>query len=99
MGVQWKDGTNSWVPLREMKESHKIQTAEYAEANELLDEPAFLWWDPFTLNKKDRMIPKVKSRMNKITHKYGLVVPRNVAHTYELDKRNKNTFWADAIKK
>ena len=34
--VQWKDGTNSWVPLR-IKESHGIQTAEYAEAHELIN--------------------------------------------------------------
>ena len=37
--------------------------------------------------------------MKKVTHKYGLEVPRNVTHTYELDKRNNNTIWADAIKK
>ena len=34
--VQWKDGTNSWVPLREMRKSHGIQTVEYVEANELI---------------------------------------------------------------
>ena len=28
--VQWKDCTSSWVPLRDMKESHGIQTSEYA---------------------------------------------------------------------
>ena len=38
-------------------------------------------------------------RTKKITHKYGLEVPRNATHTYELDTRNNNTFWADAIKK
>ena len=36
--------------------------------------------------------------MKKITHNYGLKVPRNVAHTYELDKRYNNTLWAYTIK-
>ena len=35
--VQWKNGTNSWVPLMEMRESHLIQTIEYAESNDLID--------------------------------------------------------------
>ena len=37
--------------------------------------------------------------MKKITHKYGLEVPRNVAHAYEIDKINNNTLWVNAIKK
>ena len=59
--VQWKDGKNLWVPLREMKESHGIQTTEYAEANELKDKLALARWDQFTLKKKDKMFDKVKS--------------------------------------
>ncbi len=31
--------------------------------------------------------------------KYGVVVPQNVRHAYELDKESGTTFWADAIKK
>ena len=37
--------------------------------------------------------------MNNITHKYGLEVPRNVAHAYELDNINNNKLWADLINK
>ena len=36
--------------------------------------------------------------MKKVTHKYVLENPRNVAHTYELHKRNNNKLWEDAIK-
>ena len=82
-----------------MKESHGIQTADYAESHELIEEPEFAWWDPFTLKKKDKMITKLRSRMKKVTHKYVLEIPSNVTHTYELDKRNNNTLWADAINK
>ena len=82
-----------------MEESHGIKTSEYEEANEMIDKQEFSWWDPFTLNKKDKMIAKVKSRTKKVTHQYGLKVPRNVTHSYELDKRKKNMLWADAINK
>ena len=37
--------------------------------------------------------------MNKVTHKYGLEVPRKVTQAYELNKRHNNTLWADAINK
>ena len=37
--------------------------------------------------------------MKKISNKYGLEVPRNVTHAYELDKRNNNTLWLYALKK
>ena len=31
--------------------------------------------------------------------KYGIGVPRTVKEAYEMDSRNGNTFWADAISK
>ena len=51
------------------------------------------------MKKKDKMIAKVKYRIKKVTHKYSLEVPRNVTHTYELDKRNNNMIWEYTIKK
>ena len=57
--VQWKDGTNSWLPLKEFKESNPVQVAKYAQSAQLLDLPAFPWWAPHTLNKRDNIISKV----------------------------------------
>ena len=34
-----------------------------------------------------------------MTHKYGIEVPTLVAHALEIDKRNKNHKWRDAIDK
>ena len=42
----------SWERLSELKESHPLETAEYAEANLLLQEPAFSWWVPQALRQK-----------------------------------------------
>lgn len=97
--VQWKDGTDSWVSLRELKESHPIQVAEYADKAEIADEPAFAWWVPYVLKKRDKIIAKVVSRQKKKTHKYGIEVPRNVRHALQLDKENGNDHWKEAIKR
>ena len=96
--VQWKDGTDSWVPLKELKESHLVQVAEYAQSAQLLDVPAFAWWAPYALKKRDQIIAKVVSRTQKKSHKYGIEVPHNVRHAHELDKINGNSLWADAIR-
>ncbi len=39
--VSWKDGTSSWVALKDLKESNPVDVAEYALANTILEEPAF----------------------------------------------------------
>ena len=40
--VQWKDGSTSWTPLKDLKESNPVEVAEYAVANKIADEPAFI---------------------------------------------------------
>ena len=35
----------------------------------------------------------------KKTHKFGIELPKLVAHALELDRQNGNTLWADAIAK
>lgn len=41
--VEWKDGTVSWVPFKDMKASNPVQVAEYEVANNIDWEPAFNW--------------------------------------------------------
>jgi hypothetical protein len=67
--VEWKDGGSDWIPLKDMKESFPVQTAEYAVANKIAEQPAFAWWVRHALRTRDRMIKKVKSRYWKCSHK------------------------------
>jgi hypothetical protein len=97
--VEWKDGTTSWVPLSTLKESNPVEIAEYAIARELSDEPAFSWWVPYTLKKRDAIISAVNKRYWKRTHKYGIRVPKSVAEAYEIDKENGDDGWAQSIQK
>lgn len=73
--IRWKDGSESWQKLKDMKESHPIDAAEYAKARGIADEPAFAWWIPYTLRKRDVILSAVKSRIRKTTHKYGIETP------------------------
>ena len=91
--VHRKDGSESWINLSEMKESHPVETAEFAKAQGINQEPAFILWVPYTLCKRDVILATVKSRVMKKTHKYGIEIPRSIKHTYELDAKNGNTMW------
>jgi hypothetical protein len=42
--VQWKDGSTSWEPLQNLKESNPVEVAKYAVANKSAEEAAFSWW-------------------------------------------------------
>jgi hypothetical protein len=99
---QWKDGSTSWDTLADLKESHPIETAEYAVTKGIDLEPAFNWWVPHVLKKHDRIISLVckrTTRYPKRTHKFGIEVPKTVKEALALDLKNGNTLWADAIAK
>ena len=97
---QWKDNSTSWERLADLKESHPLETAEFAVTAGIDHEPAFNWWVPHNLKKRDRIISMVKrrsARYLKRTHKFGIEVPKTVAEARDLDRKNGNTSWKDAI--
>ena len=97
--VHWKDESESWVKLSDMKESHPVEMAEFAKAKGIQGKPAFCWWVPYTLCKRDAIVAAVGARLRKTTHKYGVEILKDVHHTRELDKRNGNTMWMDTLAK
>jgi hypothetical protein len=97
--VLWKDGTKQWIPLKILKESNPVEVAEFVTARDIADEPAFSWWVPYTLKKRDRIIAAINSRVKRRTHKFGIEVPTSIEDAREIDKRNGNTYWQDAIAK
>jgi len=98
--VRWRDGSESWKPLKDMKESCPVEVALYAEANNLIAIPAFKWWVPYTLKKRMRIISAIKSRMRQKSHKYGIQVPQSVVEAYRLDRMlDGDDYWAKTIQK
>jgi hypothetical protein len=97
--VQWADDSESWIALKDMKEAHPVELAEFAKAREIADEPAFAWWVPYTMRKRDIILSKIKARIRKTTHKYGVEIPTNIEHAYRLDRENGNSLWRDGLAK
>ncbi len=97
---QWKDGSTSWKNLADLKDSHPLETAEYAVTQGIDHVPAFNWWVPHVLKKCDRIISLVRKRTTrylKRTHKFGIEVPKTIMEALALDRKNDNTLWVDAI--
>ena len=69
---------------------------DYSETQGIKNEPAFAWWVPFTLRKRDVVISAVKLRVRKTTHKYR-IQRQLTKHAKEIDGRNNNQAWQDAI--
>jgi hypothetical protein len=98
--ASWKDGTASWVPLKDLKEAYPVQVVEYIiMANKILEEPAFAWWAKHVLTKCDHIIRKVKSRYWARTHKYGIVLPKSVEEALRINREMGTDLWQKAIEK
>ena len=83
--VQCKDGSSTWIAMKDMKDSYPVQLVEYAVTWKLSQEPAFAWWVPYVLKKRNRIIAKVKSKYWLRTHKFGILIPKSVQDSKMLD--------------
>jgi len=97
--IEWKDGSPSWHPLCEIKNSFPIHLAKYALKYELQDEPAFKWWVKEALKRRKYMIKAAKTRYARRTHKFGIRLPNSVEEALMIDRETNTTFWHDAIQK
>ena len=94
-----RDNAQTWIDLKELKDSNPIELAEYAVANGIDREPAFLWWVPHVLKKRNRIISKLKKRYWRRTHKFDIRVPKSIMEALLIDQEEGNTFWFDSFKK
>ena len=99
MPVRWKDGSTTWVPMKDMKLSYPVQLSEYAVLTLIQEEPVFAWCVPHVLQKRNRIVSKVKPKYWICTHKFGLRVSKSVTETIAIDRENRDTFWRDVILK
>ena len=100
--VEWRDGSTTWIPLKELKETNPVEVSQYASDNRIIDQPAFDWWCPDLLKKRSRLIKATKAakkRHLRTNFKFGIELPRSVEHALELDAASGTTFWHDAIVK
>ena len=95
--ILWKSGEITWEPLSSIKEGLPYEAAQYAADRDLLREKAFAKWAPYVLRKVNRWIRAARWRKKENRYKFGLDIPRNVAHALELDHKNGNNLRRDAI--
>ena len=84
----WKDGSTLWEKLSNLKESHPIQVAEYAIAQEHVQ--AFNWWVHHVLKTRECLISQKYPQ-------FGLELCKMVKEAVAFDKKNKTTLQQDAI--
>jgi len=96
--VKWKDESTTWERLADLKESNPVDVAEYAVAHGIHDEPAFAWWVPHTLKKRNRIIAAMNQRSQKKDTKFGIKIPRTWDQAVSIDKENGDTQWQDAVR-
>jgi hypothetical protein len=99
--IMWKDGSTTWEPLKDLKSSNPVEVAEYAVAHELIEEPAFKWWVPHVIKKRNRLVSAIKRQTShrKKNYKFGIEIPHSVERGLAIDKETGTTFWVDAISK
>ena len=85
------------MSLKGIKESYLVEVAEFAHATRISMEPAFAWWVPFVLRKRNRILAKVKSKYWLRTHKFGIHIPKAVEKAKKMDEQNGDTLWWVAI--
>ena len=86
----------------DIKESHPIETTKYAITQGVDYKPAFNWWVPHVIKKRAHIISLVKKRSARYpnkTHKFGVELPKSAKHAFDIDKKDGNTYWSDAIAK
>jgi len=96
---QWNDGSTSWHPLKDVKESHLLQVAQHVINHGLAEEPAFAWWVPHTVKKRDPIIKAMKKQYFRIHQKCGIEIPKSVQDAQALATKTGTTFWMDATRK
>jgi hypothetical protein len=97
--VQWEDGSKMFKPLKIIVQDDPITCAEYAQAHGLMEKRGWKRLKHVVRNKHrlERLSNYNKRFDNSPRFKFGIQLPRSVKEAYELDKKNGNTKWADAI--
>jgi hypothetical protein len=83
--------------MKDIKGSCPVQLAEYATERRIAGEPVFAWWICNVLQKRNRIIAKLKTKYWVRTHKFGVKIPKTIKEAKLFDEENGNTLWWDAI--
>lgn len=90
-------GNNCWVEVTNLSALecgyHVVRSKLFIKAQNIVDEPIFKWWIPYTLKKSDRIVSFINIRIKVVTHKYGIEIPTRIEHTKRFIEKNDNRLW------
>ena len=89
------------VDLDNLRVDHLWQCIAYASKQKLLQKEGFCEWITLHLEtNKDLAVMIHNYCVSTMAHwyKYGIKLPWSTKHALELDKKNSNNLWAEAIK-
>ena len=61
-----------------------MEVYEFASARGIDSEPDFVWWVPFSLRKRDRVISAVNARKKTVSHNYGVQLPSTAQEAFDI---------------
>ena len=103
--VLWDTGEHTWEPLQLIAKQDPITCAMYAKDNGLLNQPGWkhLKRHVKTPRRYIRSVQRVAlaqkhGRFGVPKFSFGIEIPRDYAHAMELDRKNGNDLWAQAVK-
>ena len=79
--------------MKELKESHPLEVAEFSIAQGVDQMSAFKWWVFHTLKKRDAFIASLRKRIAHTTRNYGIEIPTSLGHAVKIDTKNGNRLW------
>ena len=101
--AKWEDRTETWEPLAEFWRNDPMTVAVYAKEHDLLETPGWKRFCPYVKNqKKVNQMTKQSilcSMRQAIRYRFGVRVPKTPREAMELNAKNGNSLWRDAIKK
>ena len=65
------------MALNDINEAYPIKLAEYAVVDNISIDPAFAWWVPHNLKKRNHIFPKIKYKYWLKIHKFRIKVRKN----------------------
>ena len=99
--IEWENGETTLEPLQLIAADDPVTCAIYASENKLLNFPGWRQFKSSAINqqKLSRMINQAKLKSFNLSprFKYGFEIPRTYDQAIQLDERNNNTLWKDAV--
>ena len=76
--VKMKEDFTEWISLKDLKENNPVEISEYVVSNNIDHNPEFLWWVPYTLQKRNPSISKLQKKYWRKKLRFGIEIPDSI---------------------